>query len=123
MIRFGFQGGDGDQSWFGEDFVAERVEEPWFPSVIERGPAYLLKVITGKHRGRYLAITSRFIAPLDDQVENQKFLSVVVHVLRDAGPQFEAIPENLSAIGMAVVEVVRPSGSGLFANPWAQPRP
>jgi hypothetical protein len=105
-MRFLFEGGDGDQSYFGEPFVAERVDEDWFPDTIEYGPAYLLKVTSGRHYGEYIAITSRQTASLEEQIARDIYISVIVHVIHNPGPGFVPIPENLDAIGMAVIEVV-----------------
>lgn len=114
--RFRFAGGDGDQSYFAEPFLTERVIEPWFPSNIERGPAYLVKVLTGAHRGEYLALTSRVLATLEEQSATRGYLSVVVHVVCDPGPGFVASPERLPAIGMAAVEVLKPRRPAIVAN-------
>jgi hypothetical protein len=116
-MRFRFNGGDGDQGYFSESFLAEKVFEPWFPSKIERGPAYLLKVITGSHCGEYLAITSRMVASLEDQLEVRDYLSVVVHQVRDPGPGFVASAERLPAIGMAAIEALDRTGPAILANP------
>jgi hypothetical protein len=120
-MRFLFEGGDGDQSYFSKSFIAERVFEPWFPDVIERGSAYLLKVLTGPHQDEYLAITSRVVASLEDQIAIRNYISVVVHTLRNPGPGFVASPENLFAIGMAAIEVLKPPGPAILANPFAHP--
>ncbi len=116
-MQFRFDGGDGDQSYFSESFFAEQVTEQWFPSAIERGLAYLLKIRTGSHRGEYLAITSRVVASLEEQLEVRDYLSVVVHQVRDPGPGFVANAERLPAIGMAVIEALGRTGPAILANP------
>lgn len=116
-MEFRFDGGDGDQSYFAQPFIAQRVIEPWFPPSIERGPAYLLKIMTGIHRGEYLAITSRVLASLEEQLSIRSYLSVVVHQVLDPGPGFVASAERLPAIGMAAIEALRPVGSAILANP------
>lgn len=115
-VRLRFDGGDGDQDYFGESFIAERVIEPWFPSSIRRGPAWLMKVLTGRHHGEYLALTSRVEASLADQMETRGWLSVVVH--RVPEPHSEAPGDNADpqAIGMAAAEVVRRSRPAIFAR-------
>jgi|SRR5438128_603277 len=117
-MRFAFSGGDGDQEWLGENFIAERTREDWFSPEIQRGPAYLLKVLTGSHKGQYLAATSRMVASLEEQIAARNFISVVVHNVLNASVGFEPSPENLSAIGMAAIEVVAPVKSAIFKNPW-----
>lgn len=116
-MEFRFDGGDGDQSYFSEPFLAERVIEPWFPSTIRRGSAYLVKVKSGVHRGEYLALTSRVVASLADQLKVGNYLSVVVHTVRDPGPGFVASAERVPAIGMAVIEALPMAGPAILANP------
>jgi hypothetical protein len=116
-MRFHFDGGDGDQSYFSESFIAELVTEPWFPSAIERGPAYLVKIKTGSHHGEYLALTSRMVASLEEQLKVRDYLSVVVHRVRDPGPGFVASAVSLPAIGMAAIKALGRTGSAIFANP------
>jgi hypothetical protein len=116
-MQFRFDGGDGDQSYFSETFLADLVIEPWFPSTIERGPAYLVKVKTGSHRGEYLALTSRMVASLEEQLRVRDYLSVVVHQVRDPGPGFVASADRLPAIGMAAIEALGRTGSAILANP------
>jgi hypothetical protein len=115
-MQFRFDGGDGDQSYFAESFLAERVVEPWFPSIIERGPAYLVKIKTGAHCGEYLALTSRVVASLEEQLNARNYLSVVVHAVRDPGPDFVATAERLPAIGMAAIEALH-RGAAILADP------
>jgi hypothetical protein len=117
-MRFIIDGGDGDQSYFGHSFAAERVIEPWFPRKIPRGRAYLLRIITGVHKGEYLALTSKVIASLDEQLKAQNYLSVVVHLVKSPGADFVADEANLPAIGMAIIEAVRPRKPAIFKNPW-----
>lgn len=118
MMRFLFEGGDGDRAYFDNSFVAELVKESWFPSEIPRGKAYLAHILTGAHKGEYLALTSRVEASLEEQLSVRDYLSVVVHSVRNPGAGFVAEDENLPAIGMAAVKVIRPRESVLFKNPW-----
>lgn len=108
MMRIEFGGGDGDQAYFGEPFDAERVEEDWFPGMLERGPAWLVKILNGRHRGEYLALTSHVKASLEEQMAIRDLLSVVVHLVRNPGPGFLETEETTPAIGMAAVEVLKP---------------
>lgn len=116
-MQFKFNGGDGDQKYFSAPFLAERVVEPWFPSIIERGPAYLLKVKTGIHCGEYLAITSRMLASLEEQMSIRNYLSVVVHAVVDPGYGFIASSERLPAVGMAIIEVLSSARPSKFTKP------
>jgi hypothetical protein len=105
-MRLGFGGGDGDQTYFGEPFVAELVEEDWFPGTLERGPAWLVKILNGRHRGEYLALTSRVKTSLEEQMAIRDMLSVVVQLVRKPGPGFAQTEAALPAIGMTTVEVL-----------------
>jgi len=107
MLKLHFDGGDGDQGYLGSPFTAVRVYEPWFPDRVRRGPAWLVRIGSGAHEGEFLALTSRVVASLDEQLEIRDYLSVVVHVVKQPGPGFSETEENLPAIGMAAVEVVR----------------
>lgn len=113
-MRFRFDGGDGDQNWFGESFLAEQVKVPWFPPTIADEPAYLLKVLTGHHRGEFIAITSRVVASLEEQLRVRDFISVVVHIVLDPGPGFRADGEHLTSIGMAAIEAIKLKGPAIF---------
>jgi hypothetical protein len=105
-MRFRFVGGDGDPSFFGEmPFVAQRVDRVWFPRVLSRGEAFLLEVEDGKFASRYLAITSRLVASLSEQVASEKYVSVVAHLLSNTGEGFSDAPDNVDAVGMATIEV------------------
>ena len=108
-MRLKFSGGDGDQSYFGEPFVTERVTEDWFPGVLEGGGAWLVRIVDGRHRGEYLALTSRVLASLEDQMKVRNFLSVVVQVIRHPGNGFRETAASAPAIGMTAVEVLNPS--------------
>lgn len=116
-MQFRIDGGDGDQNYFSEPFIAELVVESWFPPAIERGPAYLLKVKTGNHCGEYLAVTSRMLSSLEDQLKTRDYISVVVHKVRDPGPGFIASADKLPAIGMAAIEAISRSGPAILLDP------
>ena len=106
-MRFQFVGGDGDPTFFGElPFVARRVERLWFSGVLTRGEAYLLEIEDGKFASRYVAITSRLVGSLSEQIASGKYVSVVVHLLSNTGDGFADTPDNVDPVGMAVVEVV-----------------
>jgi hypothetical protein len=106
MIRLGFGGGDGDQAYFGEPFVAERVEEVWFPKRLERGPAWLVRILDGRHLGEYLALTSRVQASLEEQMAIRDMLSVVVQRVKEPGLGLTETEATMPAIGMTAVDVL-----------------
>jgi hypothetical protein len=106
VIKLGFDGGDGDQTYFGEPFVATCVEEDWFPKRLERGPAWLVRILDGRHCGEYLALTSRVQASLEDQLAIRDMLSVVVQRVKEPGPGLKETEGTMPAIGMAAVDVL-----------------
>ena len=102
-----FVGGDGDQRYFAESFLVEKVEENWFPAKLKRGPAWLVKILDGSHRGEYLALTSRVIASLEEQLAVRNMLSVVVQTIRNPGFDLTETEISMPAIGMAAIEVIK----------------
>lgn len=103
---FRIDGGDGDQSIFSEAFLAETCRENWFPGTIIRGRAWLLKVVSGKNAGRYIAITSKTTTSIEDQLEKSNWISVVVHLIERTGDKFTLDNDNVRAFGMAAIEKV-----------------
>ena len=103
---FKIDGGDGDPSFFDQAFTARRVEESWFSGTLPRGEAYLLRIESGNLSGEYIAITSRIVASLKDQLENNNWISVVIHFIRDPGVGFSPTLESAEAVGMAAIEAL-----------------
>lgn len=103
---FRIDGGDGDQGYLGHLMMARRVSESWFPHEIWSQPAYLLRVEGGRHDGLYVAITSRWTISLEAQLENQDWISVVVHVIDVSGPDFRTTEKPSRAIGMAAIQAL-----------------
>ena len=92
--------------FFGRSVIARRVSEPWFDGLLLREEAYLLLAMSAHEAGNYIAITSRQVASLSDQLATSAWASVVVHRLLKPGPGFKSDPEAVPAIGMAAVEVL-----------------
>lgn len=103
-ISFLFDGGDGDQSFFGESFLAVPVNENWFKPVSENKDSTLLKIISGSNRGRYLVVESRLVESLASQLSHRRFPSLIVQLISQPGPNFS---DNIIAIGMSAPEVQR----------------
>ncbi|HMI20791.1 MAG TPA: hypothetical protein VK533_14740 [Sphingomonas sp.] len=103
---FKIDGGDGDQDFFPSPMIARRVSEPWFGGTLPRGQAYLLQLANGKHIGEYVAVTSRQVASLSDQLANGPWASVVVHRILQPGEGFSPTVEAAPAIGMAIIEAL-----------------
>ncbi len=72
--------GDGDQDFFGALKKLKPVEESWFPNKIWKDRAYLFIVQNGSFKGRYVALTSRVLTPIPDQLAANGVASVVVHL-------------------------------------------
>jgi len=102
---FVIDGGDGDQDFFGSPMTARRVAPAWFTGILPRGEAYLLRISGGKYAGEYVAITSRLVESLSDQLRRSKWVSVVVHHVLEPGEGFRPTFESVPAIGMAAVQV------------------
>ena len=96
-------GGDGDQLWFGSKLNLKVVTADWFIGELRRGEAHLFQVIDGQFSGQYIAITSRVLAPINAQLEDCNFASVVVHEIRNPSDSFDAFGQDAHAIGMAVI--------------------
>ena len=105
-MRLRLDGGDGDQSYFSNPLELEVVERDWFKPETPRGRAKLVKVLFGPHSGKYIALTSRVLTSIDDQLAERKNASVVVNVVRKPGPGFEPTLSHLDAVGMAFVDLV-----------------
>lgn len=99
-----FLGGDGDPSYLSEGFEAEVVTEPWFRGLVNDEPAILVQMLTGPHRGDYVALTSRYNTSLQDQLERQKFVGVVMHPVGPS-PQDELGLQILPPVGMAALQI------------------
>ena len=108
---FEFNGGDGDQAYFGQPFTALRVERPWFLGKLPRGEAWLLQIQDGFHAGKYISITSRVLFTLDEQIQDnfskgvieKNWISVVVHSIIGDVEKFIPDDDHAHAIGMAVI--------------------
>jgi hypothetical protein len=104
--RFRIDRGDGDPSFFYHPFIARRVDEDWFPGLLPRGPAYLLKIENGQRAGQYIAITSRVVASLEEQLRDSRWISVVIHLIKNPGDHFSPTLEGADAVGMAAIEAI-----------------
>lgn len=100
---FKIDGGDGDQAFFEPGYWVETGSAPWFDPAFPRGQALLLRAITGIHAGRYLAITSRVPASIDEQIASRGMASVILHTIEHAGDAFAADTDAVRAVGMTVI--------------------
>lgn len=105
-MRLLIDGGDGDQTYFSNPLTLESETCAWFDADTPRGAALLFKITSGKHRGEYVALTSRVKAGLEDQLKTQGSASVIVNVIRQVGSEYRPTLENLDAVGMAFADVV-----------------
>ena len=86
-----FDGGDGDQSLFGQPFLAQVCSEVW---VAKNGRERLsAEVLNGPCAGKTIHVESRIIETLRAQLAGRKWISVVVYRGDDASPVGMAAPE------------------------------
>lgn len=102
--RFMVDGGDGDQSFFGEPKVLRLIEADWFPGRLLFGEALLFVVDEGPLAGTYVALTARGMSSLAKNLTELGWSSVVVHLIRNPTESFDAGGEDADAIGMSYVE-------------------
>jgi hypothetical protein len=105
-MRFRLIGGDGDQSYFSGKPELEAVTRDWFNADTDWGEAKLVQVATGQHKGTYVALTSRVVASIDDQLGGYRYASVIFNVVTMPGPGFRPTRAHLDAVGMCVVELI-----------------
>ena len=103
--RLVLDGGDGEQAWFSGLIELEVVERDWFNPETPRGRGSLVEVVSGKLAGKYVALTSKMQAPIDEQLAKRRSASVVVNVVRHPGPNFRPDVYGLDAVGMGFIEV------------------
>jgi hypothetical protein len=103
--RLVLTGGDGDQSYLGTPIELQIVEREWFIEETLRGRATLAQILEGSHRGKYVALTSRVLASIGDQLAEQGSASVVINVVRHPGPEYRPTLDNLDAVGMGFIEL------------------
>lgn len=106
LLRLRIDGGDGDQSYFSEPMYLEIVERNWFKLETPLGVATLTQVLSGRHSGEYIALTSRVLSSIDERLALRKWASVVVNVVKKPGPDFEPTLGLRDAVGMSFVELV-----------------
>jgi hypothetical protein len=105
-MRLLIDGGDGDQSYFGSPMLLESANCAWFDSNTPRGDALLFRIVEGKNSGTFVALTSRVIADIKQQLEHQHSASVIVSIVKNAGNSFRSTLDNFDAIGMAFADVI-----------------
>lgn len=97
-------GGDGEPDFF---IIPRRIrltEADWFPGRLIRGEALLFLVEGGgKYGGKYVALTTRVLAPLRDQLVSYGNASVVVHLINNPTSSFDGSERDADPFGMAVV--------------------
>jgi hypothetical protein len=106
---FRIDGGDGDQNFFGTPLILERTQTRWFHGKVLRGEAMLFIVVGGKFAGEYVALTSRTMDKLDDQLSRYGWASVVVHRIRNPTTTFNGSEEDADPVGMSFVEIIKGS--------------
>ena len=96
-----FDQGDGDQSIFGDSFVAQSVGG--FFNDDDGVERLMMKIITGTNAGKSRKIESRLTSSLREQIASRNSISVVVH---STGSRWADSPDEWIAIGMSAPEVI-----------------
>jgi hypothetical protein len=104
--HFVIPGGDGDQKFFLEPRFLRLTEASWFPGQVRRGEALLFVIDEGDHAGQFVALTTKTMARLQDQISEYGWASVVVHLIRNPTASFDGNEKDAAPIGMAFVERV-----------------
>lgn len=110
--KFVISGGDGDQTVLGQSLELVRIHPDWFDGKVYSGQdqlfiedAYLMKVLSeGEYHSRLIALTSRVTMGLDDQFQEGKFASSIVHLIDLDFDDNKVTSMNSTAVGMAVIE-------------------
>jgi hypothetical protein len=101
---FRIEGGDGDPTFFSKPQILRLTDAAWFPNRVLRGDALLFVVEGGQNAGEYIAVTTRVIASLVDQISDQGWASGVVHKIRNPTSSFDGSERDAFPIGMAFIE-------------------
>ena len=110
--KFVIAGGDGDQAVLGQSLELVRIHPDWFDGKVYRGQdqsfiedTYLMKVISdGEYHSRLIAITSRWVMSLDDQFQENKYASSIVHLIDSNFDNSKVTSMNSIAVGMAFID-------------------
>ena len=98
-------GGDGDPVFFGKPRVLVLTKASWFPdSISDYGEALLFHVEGGEHSEEFVALTSRSLARLPEQIADFGWASVIVHRIKNPTASFDGGRLDSLAIGMSFIE-------------------
>lgn len=97
-------GGDGDQSFFGEEKVLKVISTSWFDGFIWGQEAYLFEIEGGSMNGNFVAVTSRWEMSVTDQLIKNGIASVVVHLIQKRSQSSSPNNYDIDSIGMSVLE-------------------
>ena len=101
--RFRIDTGDGDQQFFSEPKDLRLTDAAWFSRQLPRGEALLFIVENGPYSGKYVAVTSRVVEGLEDQIASRGVASVVVHLVSNPTSSFDGSTKDAFPIGMAAI--------------------
>jgi len=101
--QFFIPSGDGDARFFSEPLGLRLVEAEWFPGRVARGEAILFLVEGGNYSGQYLALTSKAVMGLREQIVRYGYAGVVVHRITNPTASFDGSEKDAFPIGMAFV--------------------
>jgi len=99
--------GDGDQKFFGTPKSIRRADAEWFSNNVPGfGEAMLFVVVDGNYKDKYVALTSKTLARVEEELAAYQHASVVVHLINNPTRSFGENDSDFTPIGMAVVRVV-----------------
>jgi len=102
-------GGDGASSFFIKPRELVLTEATWFTgSISDFGEALLFLVEGGEYSGEYIALSSRSLARLTEQIADFGWASVVVHRITNPTASFDGGRKDSIAIGMSFVQRAMP---------------
>lgn len=102
---FQIDGGDGDQSFFGEPRFLRLTKEGWFPGSLPGwGEAFLFLIEGGPYSGVYVAASSKTDISVVDKILRYGGAGVVVHLIKNPTISFKGNHEDFISVGMAFMK-------------------
>lgn len=77
--KFFLNGGDGNQSFFAEPKTIKFSSLDWTPRITGFSDAYIFEILNGNLSGQFIALTSRWVMTLPEQIKSNNGASVIVH--------------------------------------------
>lgn len=103
-----FAGGDGDPDYTDHTFDAMLLTGEGSQGYTAFGKSFLVKVLSGRHEGRILAITSRTNISITQQIKSQRYVSTILISPAELDTSSQSFWEstNFDAVGMIAAEIL-----------------